>query len=58
MYVIIVRPLAMTKQAPDELWMGFIPRVHQVDHASNIPVIELCKEQLKEARKQALEAMK
>src|SRR5882672_7387725 len=48
----------MTKQAPYELWMGFIPRVHQADHLSNIPAIELCKEQLKEARKQALEVMK
>jgi len=48
----------MMKQALYKLWMGFIPRAHQVDHASNIPVIELHKEQLKEARKQALEVMK
>jgi len=48
----------MTKQAPYELWMGFIPRAHQADRASNIPAIELHKEQLKEARRQALEAMK
>jgi len=38
--------------------MGFIPRAHQADHASNIPAIELHKKELKEARKQALEAMK
>jgi len=48
----------MMKQAPYELWMGFIPRVHQADHVSNILVIELWKEQIKEARKQALEVMK
>jgi len=57
-YAINARPSAMTKQAPYELWMGFIPRAHQADHASNVPAIELRKEQLKEARKQALEAMK
>jgi len=57
-YAINARPSAMTKQAPYKLWMGFIPRAHQADHASNIPVIELCKEQLKEARRQALEVMK
>jgi len=57
-YAINARPLATTKQAPYELWMGFIPRAHQADRASNIPAIEICKEQLKEARKQALEVMK
>jgi len=57
-YAINARPSAMMKQAPYELWMGFIPRVHQADHVSNILVIELWKEQIKEARKQALEVMK
>jgi len=57
-YAINARPSATMKQAPYKLWMGFIPRAHQADRASNIPVIELHKEQLKEARRQALEAMK
>src|SRR6266850_2385780 len=57
-YAINARPSATTKQALYELWMGFIPRAHQADRTSNIPAIELRKEQLKEARKQALEAMK
>jgi len=48
----------MMKQAPYELWMGFIPRAHQADRSSKVPTIELCREQIKEARKQALEAMK
>src|SRR6267142_2495354 len=38
--------------------MGFIHRAHQADCLSKVPAIELWKEQLKEARKQALEAMK
>jgi len=57
-YAINARPSAMTKQAPYELWMGFIPRAHQAERASQVPTIELCREQIREARKQALEAMK
>jgi len=57
-YAINARPSATTKHAPYELWMGFIPRAHQADRLSKIPAIELQKEQLKEARKQALEAMR
>jgi len=57
-YAINARPSATMKQAPYKLWMGFIPRAHQADCASSVPAIELRKEQLKEARKQALEAMK
>src|SRR6266850_7820749 len=38
--------------------MGFIPRAHQADHSSKVPTIELCREQIREARKQALEVMK
>src|SRR6266850_2170542 len=48
----------MTKQVPYELWMGFIPRAHQAECSSKVPTIELCREQIREARKQALEAMK
>jgi len=57
-HAINARPSATTKQAPYELWMGFIPRAHQADHSSKVPTIELCREQIKEARKQALEVMK
>jgi len=57
-YAINARPSTTTKQAPYELWMGFIPRAHQADHSSKVPTIELRREQIKEARKQALEAMK
>jgi len=57
-YAINARPSATMKQAPYELWMGFIPRAHQADHSSKVPTIELHREQIKEARKQALEAMK
>jgi hypothetical protein len=57
-YAINARPSATTKQAPYELWMGFIPRVHQPDWTSEVPAIEKHKEQIKDARKQALEAMK
>jgi len=57
-YAINARPSAMTKQAPYELWMGFIPQAHQADQPSKVPAIELRKEQIKEARGQALEAIK
>jgi hypothetical protein len=57
-YVINARPSVTTKQAPYELWMGFIPRAHQPDRPSDVPAIEKCKEQITEARKQAREAMK
>jgi len=56
-YAINARPSATMKQAPYELWMGFIPRAHQADRPSKVPAIELCREQIKEARKQALEVM-
>jgi hypothetical protein len=57
-YAINTRPSAMMKQTPYELWMGFTPRAHQADHISNVPTIESHKEQIREARKQALEAIK
>src|SRR6267142_4141786 len=57
-YAINARPSAMTKQAPYKLWMGFIPRAHQAECSSKVPTIELHREQIREARKQALEAMK
>jgi len=57
-YAINTRPSATMKQAPYKLWMGFIPRAHQADRSSNVSAIELHREQIKEARKQALEAMK
>jgi hypothetical protein len=38
--------------------MGFVPRAHQANHVSNIPTIEARKEQIKQARRQALEAIK
>jgi hypothetical protein len=57
-YAINARPSATTKQAPYELWMGFIPRAHQPNQTSEVPAIEKRKEQITEARKQAREAMK
>src|SRR6266850_8173095 len=57
-YAINARPSATTKQAPYELWMGFIPRAHQAERSSKVPTIELRREQIREARKQALEVMK
>jgi hypothetical protein len=57
-YAINMRPSATTKQAPHKLWMGFIPKAHQAECISNVPTIELCKEQIKKAREQALEVMK
>jgi Integrase zinc binding domain len=51
-YAINARPLATTKQVPYELWMGFIPNAHQAECISNVPTIELCKEQALEAMKQ------
>jgi hypothetical protein len=50
-YEINARPLAMTKQMPYELWMGFIPRAHQAECVSNVLMIESQKEQIREARK-------
>ena len=47
-----------TKQAPYELWMGFIPRAHQPDQPSNVPAIERYKETIITARRNAREAMK
>jgi transposase InsO family protein len=57
-YAINTRPSATTKQTPYELWMGFIPRAHQAECISNVPMIESCKEQIREARKQALKVIK
>jgi hypothetical protein len=57
-YAINARPSATTKQAPYELWMGFVPKAHQAECISNVPTIESQKEQIKKAREQALKAMK
>jgi hypothetical protein len=57
-YVINARPLATMKQTPYELWLGFVPRAHQANCVSNVPMIEACKEQIKQARRQALAAIK
>jgi hypothetical protein len=57
-YAINARLSAKMKQTPYELWMGFIPRAHQAKHVSNVLTIESCKEQIREARKQALEVIK
>src|SRR5712672_1968587 len=48
----------MTKYAPYELWMGYIPRAHQLEHIGPVPKIEEQKEQLEKIRNQAQEAMK
>ena len=56
-YAINARPSATTKQTPYELWMGFTPRAHQPNRTSKVPTIELRKEQMTAARKQAEEAM-
>jgi hypothetical protein len=57
-YAINARPSATTKQTPYELWMGFVPRAHQANCVSNVPMIEAHKEQIRQVRRQALEAIK
>ena len=42
-YAINVRPSAMMKQSPYELWMGFMPRAHQADRVSSVSTIEARK---------------
>src|SRR5487761_1662692 len=57
-YAINARASATTKQAPFELWMGFIPRAHQPDRPSDVPTIERHKETILTARRNAREAMR
>ena len=57
-YAINARASATTKQAPFELWMGFIPRAHQPDRPSDVPNIERHKETILTACRNAHEAMR
>src|SRR5487761_1155848 len=57
-YTINARASATTKQAPFELWMGFIPRAHQPVRPSDVPTIERHKETILTAHRNACEAMR
>ena len=46
-----------TKKIPFEVWMGYVPRAHQPDRLSNMPELERKKQNLKEVRETAQEAM-
>jgi hypothetical protein len=49
---------AMTGKAPYKLWMGFVPRAHQPECPSKMPRIEWYNTKIKEARREAQEAIK
>jgi len=57
-YMLNAQPSEMTKKAPFELWMGYIPRAHQPERPSEVPRVEWYEGRFKEARRQAQEAMK
>jgi len=46
-----------TKNVPFEVWMGYVPRAHQLDRPSSMPSLEERKSQLKKIRNEAQEAM-
>ena len=57
-YTLNVWPNATTKEAPFELIMGHIPRVHQSARPFKSPTIEARIQQMKQARQDAKEALK
>jgi hypothetical protein len=57
-YQMNMAPSTVTKKAPYELWMGFIPHAFQPDRPSLLPEIEKQKEDLWTARVQAQKAMR
>jgi hypothetical protein len=57
-YMLNARVSEMTKKAPFELWMGYVPRAHQPKQLSALPRVEWHEECFKEARCQAQEVMK
>jgi transposase InsO family protein len=46
-----------TGVTPFNIWMGYVPRSHQPDRPTTMPAVEERKQQLKEIRAQAQEAM-
>ena len=56
-YIINSQPSSTTKKAPFELWMGYIPPVHQANRLMKIPQLWKRRQTLKEARDQALKAI-
>jgi hypothetical protein len=57
-YAINACPSATIKQTPYELWMGYTLQAHQPNRPSKVLAIELRKEQMVAAWRQAQEAMK
>ena len=46
-----------TKKTPFDVWMGYIPRVHQPDWTSSMPEMETRKQLLKTIREEAQQSM-
>ena len=57
-YIINSQPSSMTKKAPYELWIGHIPRVHQVVKDSKVPDLAKRQSTLETIRKEAALAMR
>jgi|SRR5712672_2635475 len=53
-----VWPSETTKKAPFELWMGYISHALLPERPSEVPRVKWYEGRFKEARRQALEAMK
>jgi len=51
-------PSATTKKAPFDLLVGYTPRVHQPTRSTDIPILEKCLTNIKEAREAAQEAQR
>ncbi len=51
-------PSSTTKKAPFKLLMGHVPHVHQITCTAKVPSVNDCLQRIKEARKQAQEAIK
>jgi hypothetical protein len=56
-YILNARPSATTKQTPYDLWMGAIPRTHQLICPSSLAQFEGHKQWFFQARKQAHDAI-
>ena len=56
-YIINSRPSSTTKRAPYELWMGHVPRAHQVVKDLKVPDLVRRQKDLKTAREEAALAM-
>ena len=56
-YIINSRPSSTTKKVPYELWMGHIPRVHQVIKDPKVPNLAERQKTLETMREEAALAM-